>query len=69
MKYREKLKSRKFQVFAIWTVLSIVSLFQPDLPKETIFQYYGLVSMIYISANALTAKRTGGDNDPCSGQN
>ena len=46
-----KLKSRKFIVWIVWLIIAIVALFRPDLPKETIFQYFGLISLIYISAN------------------
>lgn len=49
----EKLKSRKFQVFITWLVIAIVSLFRPDLPKETIFQFFGFVSLTYIGSNLL----------------
>jgi hypothetical protein len=47
----EKLKSRKFQVWFVWLVIAIVALFRPDLPLETIFEFFGLVSMIYIGGN------------------
>jgi len=46
-----KLKSRKFQVWIVWLIIAIISLFKTDLPKETIFQYFGLVSMLYIGGN------------------
>jgi len=49
----DKLKSRKFQVWLVWLIIAIVSLFKPDLPKETIFQYFGLISMVYIGGNVL----------------
>jgi len=47
----EKLKSRKFQVWLSWLIISILSIFISDLPKEIIFNYLGLVSMIYIGGN------------------
>ena len=47
----DKLKSRKFQVWIVWLIIAIISLFKTDLPKETIFQYFGLVSMLYIGGN------------------
>ena len=46
-----KLKSRKFQVWLCWLVIAIVALFRPDLPKETIFSFFGLISMVYIGGN------------------
>ena len=47
----QKISSRKFQVWLVWTVLSFFSLFLIDVPKETIFTYYGLVSLLYIGGN------------------
>ena len=48
----EKWKSRKFIVWTAWLVISITSLFVHDLPKEIIFQYFGIISMVYIGSNA-----------------
>ena len=50
----EKIMSRKFQVWLVWTVLSFFSLFIKEVPKETIFTYYGLVSLLYIGGNVAT---------------
>lgn len=47
----KKLSSRKFIVWVVWTAISIVALFRGDLPKETIYTYYGLVSLLYIGGN------------------
>ena len=47
----QKISSRKFQVWIVWSVLSFFSLFLKEIPKETIFTYYGLVSLIYIGGN------------------
>lgn len=47
----KKLSSRKFIVWVVWTTISIVALFRGDLPKETIYTYYGLVSLLYIGGN------------------
>ncbi|VVB60783.1 Uncharacterised protein [uncultured archaeon] len=52
MTTKDKLKSRKFQVWIVWMILTIVSLFINDLPKETIFTYFGIISIIYIGSNA-----------------
>jgi hypothetical protein len=46
-----KLKSRKFQVWIVWLIIALISLFKTDLPKETIFQYFGLISIVYIGSN------------------
>lgn len=51
----EKLKSRKFQVWIVWSLLAIACIFVPTLPKETIFTYYGLISMIYIGGNVASS--------------
>ena len=51
----EKLKSRKFQVWIVWSLLSIACIFVQTLPKETIFTYYGLISMIYIGGNVASS--------------
>ena len=47
----EKMMSRKFQVWLIWSIITFMSFNANDLPKETIFTYYGLVSLIYIGGN------------------
>ena len=47
----DKLKSRKFQVWLVWLIIALVALFKTDLPKETIFQYFGLISIVYIGGN------------------
>jgi len=46
-----KIKSRKFQVWIVWLVFCIASLFIADLPKETIFNFFGWVSIAYIGGN------------------
>ena len=46
-----KLKSRKFQVWLCWLAIAIVSLFKPGLPTETIFSFFGMISIIYIGGN------------------
>lgn len=51
MKIPAKLKSRKLHVWLLWSVLAISSIFVKDMPKEIIFQFYGFVSLLYISAN------------------
>lgn len=47
----DKLKSRKFIVWLVWLIIAGVSLFKNELPKETIFQFFGYVSVIYIGGN------------------
>lgn len=47
----DKLKSRKFIVWLVWLIIAGVSLFKNELPKETIFQFFGYVSIIYIGGN------------------
>lgn len=51
MKIPAKLKSRKLFVWLVWTGIAFASLFVKDLPKEIIFEFYGLVSLIYIGSN------------------
>jgi len=51
MKLSPKLKSRKLHVWLAWSALAIASIFVVDMPKETIFQFYGFISLVYISAN------------------
>lgn len=46
-----KLKSRKLVVWLVWCAIAGVALFRPDLPKDTIFQYFGLISIVYIGGN------------------
>ena len=48
---KKKLSSRKFQVWLVWLIISIMSMWRPDLPKETIFRFFGYVSIIYIGGN------------------
>lgn len=43
--------SRKFIVWLAWTVLAVAAIFVHDLPKDNIYSFYGLVSLIYIGAN------------------
>lgn len=48
----KKLKSRKFQVWIIWLIFCIVSCIPcTALPKETIFNFFGWVSIVYIGGN------------------
>lgn len=47
----DKLKSRKFQVWLVWLLFCIASLFIADLPKDTIFNFFGWVSVVYIGGN------------------
>lgn len=47
----EKFKSRKFQVWLVWSILAVATLWVKDLPKETVYQFYGLVSLMYIGGN------------------
>jgi len=51
MKISEKLTSRKLFVWVVWTGIAVASLFVKDLPKEIIFEFYGLVSLLYIGSN------------------
>jgi threonine/homoserine/homoserine lactone efflux protein len=51
MKLSPKLTSRKLFVFLIWAVLAIASIFVTDMPKETIYQFFGFVSLLYIGSN------------------
>lgn len=51
-KFVTKLKSRKFQVWIVWLILTIYGVFNPNLlPLESIIQYFGLVSLIYVGSN------------------
>lgn len=47
----KKMSSRKFIVWMVWTAISLVALFRSGLPAETIYTYYGLVSLLYIGGN------------------
>jgi hypothetical protein len=47
-----KLKSRKFQVWIVWLLLTGYGIFNPSLlPLDSIIQYFGLVSLVYIGSN------------------
>ena len=53
-KHSNKLFSRKFQVWLVWTILTIVSLFLIVMETEVktqIIQFYGWVSLIYVGGN------------------
>ncbi len=53
-KIMNKLSSRKFQVWLVWTVITVVSLFIIQLESEVksqIVQFYGWVSLIYVGGN------------------
>ena len=45
--------SRKFLVWAGWLVLAVASIFVERLPVDKIFENLGVISMIYIGANAI----------------
>jgi hypothetical protein len=47
---KEKLSSRKFHVFLIWIILIIFCIFNNSL-TDTVIQYFGLVSLLYIGSN------------------
>lgn len=51
MKIPTKLTSRKLFVWIVWTVLAVASVFVKDMPRETIYQFYGFVSLLYIGGN------------------
>lgn len=49
-----KIKSRKFQVFAIWLAIVIFSFLSGNIAistQEIILQFFGRVSIIYIGGN------------------
>lgn len=53
-KIMSKLFSRKFQVWLVWTVITVLSLFIIQLESEVksqIVQFYGWVSLIYVGGN------------------
>lgn len=53
-KLMSKLFSRKFQVWLVWTVITVLSLFIIQLESEVksqIVQFYGWVSLIYVGGN------------------
>jgi len=51
MNWFKKLQSRKFLVWFVWLIFSILCCGFPELPKEQIFQFFGYVSVIYIGGN------------------
>lgn len=51
MNIKQKISSRKFQVWLVWLGIVIASMFIDNLPKEIIFQFFGYVSLLYIGAN------------------
>lgn len=55
-KIMSKLSSRKFQVWLVWTVITVLSLFIIQLElevKSQIVQFYGWVSLIYVGGNVV----------------
>jgi uncharacterized membrane-anchored protein len=50
MTFTSKLQSRKFHVFLIWIVLVVFCIFNKNL-TDTVIQYFGLVSLLYIGSN------------------
>lgn len=55
-KLMSKLFSRKFQVWLVWTVITVLSLFIIQLESEVksqIIQFYGWVSLIYVGGNVV----------------
>lgn len=48
---KDKLKSRKFQVWIVWLIFSVTSLFVKRLPVDTIFSFFGAISIVYIGGN------------------
>ena len=54
MKILDKLKSRRFFVFVIWTVLVVASIIITKTLTPEIIGWYGVISMLYIGSS--TAK-------------
>jgi hypothetical protein len=55
---KQKLLSRKFQVWIAFLVFAILAFFKPDIDTSTrniVFQGFSTVSIIYILGNAATA--------------
>lgn len=52
----DKFKSRKFLVWIVWSLLAGFSFFTKTEPSvlNTIIQYYGIISVAYVGANAYT---------------
>lgn len=48
-----KLKSRKLWVWIVWTVLAVASIFVKEMPRETVYQFYGFLSLAYYGSNLL----------------
>ena len=46
-----KIKSRKFQVWLIWTALVAISIIMTKTVSVEIVGWYGIVSIIYIGGN------------------
>lgn len=47
-----KFLSRKFLVWIVWAILAVACLFVDNAPIDKTFEYFGIVSTIYIGANA-----------------
>lgn len=52
---KEKMSSRKWIVFCIWTLISIGAMFLKDMPVELILQNYSFISLAYIGGNTASA--------------
>lgn len=52
----DKFKSRKFLVWIVWSLLTGFSFFIKTEPTvlNTVVQYYGIISVVYVGANAYT---------------
>jgi hypothetical protein len=48
---KDKFSSRKFQVWIVWLIFSVAALFVKRLPVDTIFSFFGAVSIVYIGGN------------------
>lgn len=59
----DKFKSRKFLVWVVWTLLAGLCFFIKTEPSvlNTVVQYYGIISVVYIGANAYTKPLIKGD--------
>jgi hypothetical protein len=53
MDFVNKIKSRKFIVFVIWTILVIFSIIWTKSIDATVISYYGIISGLYLGGNTL----------------
>ena len=47
----DKFKSRKFIVWIVWLLIIIASMIVKDIPKDTVYNFFGFISMVYIGGN------------------